>query len=369
MTSLRPGFLRSASLLLAPLLAALPAIASADTLVLGSYPDKLLIVDEGTGKITSRIPLETGLPTSLRYTNDKKKIFVTTITTSGIEVLDPVSKKVLSKFSLNTPTTKWRFTGGVPDPSGKLFYTVAMKIDKQIDRYVVSKWQYVTIDIAQKKVIKAVDIPDEDNQLGASRANFQISDDGKLLYIFRDKVIILETATFKAVDHIELAKPDAAGLEQVSFGGGVELLRNNSEYVSLFNGSDPYIHNKVFGIGRFELATKAFTFTPVGPAPYSMAGLQVTPDGKDGYTVTTQGATGNKRCEFWHFDLTNNTALNKAEFPCRSRFQLGMSSDGTKLYIYGASYDIEVYDAKTLKWEKTWNLEADATMAGMLYAP
>ena len=350
------------------LLAAAPVAASAAPIVMGTYPDKLFVVEETTGKIAEHIKLDTGLPTSLRLSNDHKRIYVTTITTGGIEVLDPATRKVLNKFSLHTPPTKSRFTGGVPDPTGKYFYTIMMTIDKAVDRYKVSKWQYATIDLALKKVVKTVDLPDEDNTLNAARANMMISPDGKLLYLFRDKIIVLNTADFKVVDRIDMAKPEGAGLENTSFGGGVELLRNNDEYVSLFTAADPYIHNKIFGIGRFKLASKTFDFTPIGPAPYQMAGLQITPDGKDGYTVTTQGTTGNKRCEFWHFDLGANKVVDKAEFPCRSRFQFGMSSDGKKLYIYGASYDIEVYDAKTLKWDKTWNLDADATMAGLVYA-
>jgi hypothetical protein len=97
-----------------------------------------------------------------------------------------------------------------------------------------------------------------------------------------------------------------------------------------------------------------------------MSGLEVTPDGKDGYTVITNGLLGNKRCEIWHFDMASTKMVDKAEFHCRSRFTFGMSGDGAKLYIYGASYDIEVYDAKTLKLDRTWDLGADATMAGML---
>ncbi len=364
---------RKAALLAAPLAAiAQPALiqpALAGTLVMGSYPDKLLLVDDESGKVTTRIPLATGLPTSLRMTNDKTKIFVTTITTSGIEVLDAKTKKVLTQFSLNTPTVKYRFNGGVPDPSGKFYYTTAQKFDKLVDRYVVGKMQYVVIDIAQKKVVKAVDVPEEDNTMALGRSWMQISDDGKFLYMFRDKVVILDTATLKAVDHVDLAKPEGTGFEGNTFNGGVETLRNTSEYVSLFVASDPYIHNKQFGLGRFKLASKTFEFAPIGPAPAQIAGLQVTPDMKEGYTAVTQGITGNKRCEFWRFDLTDNKVLDKAEFPCRSRFQFGMSNDGKKLYIYGASYDIEVYDAKTLKWEKTWDLAADATMAGMLYTP
>jgi hypothetical protein len=193
-----------------------------------------------------------------------------------------------------------------------------------------------------------------------------VSDDGKFFYIFRDKVIVVATGDLKTVERFDLAKPEGTGMENVGFGGGVEALRRTDQYVSLFNAADPYIHNKVFGVARFNLATRQFVFTPIGPAPENMAGLQVTPDGKEAYTVVTNGKFGNKRCEFWRFDMTNYKVLAKTEFECKSRFQLGMSLDGKKLYIYGASYDIEVYDTQTLKLEQTWDLGNDATMAGMV---
>jgi hypothetical protein len=37
-----------------------------------------------------------------------------------------------------------------------------------------------------------------------------------------------------------------------------------------------------------------------------MAGLQVTPDKKLAYTIVANGEFGNKRCEFWAFDLTTD---------------------------------------------------------------
>jgi len=58
-----------------------------------------------------------------------------------------------------------------------------------------------------------------------------------------------------------------------------------------------------------------------------------------------------------------------AEVPCRSRFSFGMSGDGKKLYIYGAGFEIEVYDAATLKYEKTWDLNNDVTMGGLIVLP
>jgi len=339
--------------------------AQAATVYLGGYPDQLVLFDEGKGAVTQKVKLATGLPVSMQLSNDKKKLYVTTITTSGIETLDLATKKVTSSFSLNTPTTKYRFNGGVVDAAGRYFYTVAMRIDKEVDRYKVGKPQYLVVDLQQKKIVRTADLAPEDDTFGY-RSGFMLSEDGKTLYMFRDKILVLNTADFKVIERMDLSKPELTGMENVNFGGGVENIRSTREFVSLANASDPYIHNKVFGIARLDLTTRQMNFTPIGPAPESMAGLQVTPDGKEGYTVVTTQKLGNKRCEFWRFDLASNKVLATQEFQCRSRFQFGMSGDGQKLYIYGASFNIEVYDAKTLKLEKDWDLGNDATMAGMV---
>lgn len=369
MTKLRASLksaARAAALVVA-LAAALPAAAA--TLMLGTYPDKLFTVDDTTGAVKERIRLDEGLPVSLRLSNDKKLIYVTTITTSGIVVLDARTLKVLNQFGLNTPTTRYRFYGGVPDAGGRYFYTMLTRFDKRNDRYIVSKPMYAVIDLQKKAVVRTADIDAEDDTAGGFRPAFMLSPDGKTLYLFRDKVLVVDTATLKVVERFDLAKPETTGMEDVNFQGGVESLQNPNEYVALFNAADPYVHNKVFGIGRFDLAHRSFDFTPIGPVPYGMSGLQITPDGKNGYTVVTIGTTGNKRCEFWHFAMDTMKLVDKVEFHCRSRFTFGMSGDGQKLYIYGASYDIEVYDAKTMKLERTWDLGADATMAGLLFLP
>lgn len=348
---------------------ALPAAAA--TMFMGSYPDKVLVVDEATGAVQQRITLASGLPTSMQISNDKKRIYVTTITTSGIEVLDVATRKVVNSFSLNTPTTRYRFNGGVADPSGRYFYTMLTKFEKLNDRYTVSPHMFAAIDLQKKTIVKTAEVPEEDdrNPNAHWRTKYMISQDGKKLYIFRDKVLILDTADLGVKERIDIAKPEGTGMESVSFGGGVEALRNPAEYVSVFNAKDPYIHNTIYGVGRFHLADKTFDFKPIGPAPDGMSGLQVSPDMKEGWTVVTNGQTGNKRCEFWHLDLTTSQVKNKAEFPCRSRFQFGMSSAGDKLYIYGASYDVEVYGAQTLAYEKTVDLGNDTTGAGMIITP
>jgi DNA-binding beta-propeller fold protein YncE len=343
--------------------------APAATLFLGAYPNAIIVFDEAKGQIVDRIVLSTGLPTSMRLSQDRKKIYITTNDHSGIEVLEVATHKVTNHFVLNTPTKRYRFNGGVADPKDQVFYTVTTEMNKLNDRDEIGKLKYTVIDLAQQKIVKAVDIAKEDENANGGfygRAGFEVSPDGKYLYQFRDKVVILNADDFKVVDRIDLAKPDFPGMENVGFGGLLDSIGEPGQHISLFNSADPIVHNRVFGIARFDLTTRHVDFTPIGPAPTGMAGLQVTPDKKTAYTVIANGAGGNKRCEFWAFDLGTNHITARAEVLCRSRFSFGMAGDGKKLYFYGAGFEIEVYDAATLKYERTWDLNNDVTGAGMI---
>jgi len=339
--------------------------AHAGTMFLGGYPSQLMVIDEAKGAVTQEVDLKTGLPMSMRLSDDGKLLYATTITTSGIEVMDVATRKIVNSFSLNTPAVRYRFTGGVADRAGRYFYILGTRIDKGVDAYRISKQQFMVVDLQEKKVVRTADLDPEDQKF-TFRGALMLSPDGKTLYAFRDKIIVVNTADLKTVDHFDLAKPDFPGMQEVSFGGGVGRLQTPGQFVSLFETEDPYIHNKVFGIARLDLDTRQFSFTPIGPSPKALSGLEVSPDGKNGYTVAVNGDLGNQRCEFWRFDLDKSKALDKAEFQCRRRFYFGISGNGQKLYIYGAGFDVAVYDAKTLKPEGAWELTHDITMSGMV---
>jgi hypothetical protein len=343
-------------------------VAQAGSIFLGAYPSSVLVFDDAKETIATRIPLTTGLPTSLRLSMDKKRIYATTNDHGGIEVIDVASRKVINHFVLNTPTKRYRFNGGVPDPTGKLFYTTAVEITKLADHFDISGVKYMVIDLEGQKIAKSVDMAKEDaEEFNAFRAGMEISRDGKFLYDFRDKVVIVNTDDFKVVDRIDLAKPDLPGLENVGFGGMLDSIGEPGKHISLFNAADPYVHNRVFGVARFDLDTRTVDFQPIGPSPQAMSGLMVSPDKKNAWAaVSSGGVVGNKRCEFWHFDLSTNKVLDRVEFSCRTRFYFGMAADGKKLYIYGAGFEIEVYDAVTMKLERTLDLNNDITMAGMI---
>jgi DNA-binding beta-propeller fold protein YncE len=349
------------------LLTLFAAVASAGTLYLPAYPAAVLVFDESKGQIVDRIPLETGTPMSMRLAPDHKKIYVTTVDHNGIEVIDVSTRKVINHFVLNTATRQYRFRSGAVDADGKFFYTVTKQIDKFPEHFEVARAKYTVIDLEQQKIVRTADMSREDEL--TNRYSFEVSPDGKYLYQFGPKITILQTSDFKVVDHLDLAQPDFAGMENVHLGSDLDLISQPGVHTSIFNSADPIVHNRVFGLARFDLATRQVTYNPIGPAPPGMAGLQVTPDKKLAYTIVANGMHGNKRCEFWSFDLTTDRLTQKVEVPCRTRFSFSMSSDGKKLYIYGAGFEIEVYDTATLKLEKTWNLQNDITYAGIIVLP
>src|ERR1700678_4523271 len=349
------------------LFALFAAAASAGTLYLPAYPAAVLVFDEAKGQIVDRIPLETGTPMSMRLSYDHKTIYVTTIDHNGIEVIDVATRKVTNHFELNTGDKQLRFRGGAVDSEGKFFYTVTREIDKLTEHFDVKHAKYTVIDLAQQKIVRTADMPVEDER--TNRLSFEVSPDGKYLYQFGPKIKILQTSDFKLVDTLDLEQPDFPGMENVHLGSDLDLISQPGVHTSVFNSSDPVVHNRVFGLARLDLATRQVTYNPIGPAPSGTAGLQVTPDKKSAYTVVANGANGNKRCEFWKFDLSSDRVTDRVEVSCRTRFSFGMSSDGKKLYIYGAGFEIEVYDTATLKLEKTWDLQNDITYAGIAVLP
>src|SRR5215471_1377833 len=353
------------------LLTIFAATGQAGVLFVSAYPDRVLVIDEATQQVVDTIQTQVGLPTGVRLSYDRKKIYITTGDNNGVAVIDLATHKVLNHFTLNTSKTQFRFNSVAPDPEDKLLYTVVTEVTKQTDRYEIGKPKYAVIDLEAQKISRTVDIPPEDTaaNTGFGRGVFTVSPDGKYLYQFRDSVVIMDTANFKVVDRIELAKPEFPGLSDVGMGPVLQALSEKGFYTSLFNAVDPAVRRRMFGIAKFDLNSREFQFSPIGPTPDGMMGLEVSPDRKSAYTVVLNGDQGMRKCEFWAFDLGANRRTMTSEFPCRPRFSFGMSSTGKELYIYGAGFEIEVYDAATLKLKRTTDLKNDVTMAGMIVVP
>jgi hypothetical protein len=341
--------------------------SSRGLMYIGTWPDKILVIDEAQQKVIDQIKLETGPPLQLTVTPDKKRLIVLT-TKMEVELVDLATRKVLSHFPLSDATHRIFPLGGAIDPQGRYLYTTLRKATKEIDRYKIDKAQFAVVDLQEKKIAKTYDFPKEFDPTAGFLAGYKVSPDGKLLYVFREDILIFDLTNFKQVDKIELSKPLYPGSCPINFRGDDDPNEEPGFVTSVFNATDQVVRRSIFGIARINLTTKAVDFTPIGPAG-PMTRLMLTPDRKTGYVVSFNGQGGTRRTEFWVFDVEGRKVVRKTEFESRTRFNFAVSGDGKKLYIYGAGPTIEIYDAESLKLEKTIPLDGDAITQLLVLRP
>jgi len=349
-----------------PIRAAEATHSSPQIVFFGSWPHHVIVFDSAAEKILDAIDLKTDAPRLLLLSPDKKKLYASTLNDNSITTIDVASRVVTSSFSLNSGNQSVHLYGLAIDPTGKYLYGIATFVTKQIDHYDVSPSRFMVIDLAAKKIARTADLPADEGAFGFHN-EIKLSPDGKLLYIFRNNILVFDAETLKLIKKVDLAKPQAPGIENVSLGILEDPNEQPGKVTSVFSSSDPYVHREVFGIGVIDLAKLSFDFSPIGPVNVGhMMPLYLTPDRKTGYTVAINGDPGSRRCEFWAFDMATRKLVRKREFDGRTRFYFGVSADGTKLFIYGAGYQIEVYDALTFQLRS--NVEAPGDMTTNMVA-
>ena len=327
----------------------------------GMWPHQVGVFDAAQEKIVATIDLKTDIPRTLLLSADNRKLYVSSMKDNAIVTIDLATRSVTSSFSLNSGNQNVRLMGLATDPTGKYLYGLATVISKQIDHYDIGPPEFIVIDLAAQKITRSAPCPRDEDSFGFRNA-IRLSPDGKLLYLFRENISVFDTSSFHLVKKIDLAKPQAPGIENVSFGLLDDPNQVPGKVTSVFTSSDPYVHRAVFGIGVIDLSNLSFDFSPVAPeATGNILQLFLTPDRKVGYTVAIEGDPGNRRCEFWAFDMKTRKRIRKREFGGRTRFYFGASADGAKLFIYGAGYQIEVYDAQTFELRSDVEVPGDVT--------
>ena len=336
-------------------------------LYVGAWPQRVLIVDEATGRLDGEIALKTGVARSIEATRDKKRLIVSTMKDSGIEIIDLATRQVTSSFTLSEGNKKMRPQGLALDSQGKLLYTIITPVEKKIDRFEIGKRKWAVIDIDQKKIARTVDIPPDMEQ--DVRGMLKLSPDGKFIYAFGQNILVFDTVDFKQVEKIDLQKPTfSQATDSLSMFGDMDRWGDPAILQSVFFRTDNVVRRTVFGLARFDLNKRTFDFQPIGPPPNQFSGVQVTPDQKTGYAISIDGQHGDRVTQFMVFDMAKQKLVKRAEFAGRTRFTFAISSDGKKLLIYGAGNTIEFYDAATLKLEKTLDVNADMT-TGLVVIP
>jgi WD40 repeat protein len=344
-----------------PAASAAAANAGAQLMYLGVWPHTVLVMDAAEGKIVDKINLPTDIARTLVLSPDKSKIYASTVKDNSIVTIDLATRKVTDSFPLNTGNTNYRLGGLAIDPSGTMLYSIVTPIVKQIDHFDVNPPEFVTIDLAARKITRMVPFPKDEAVPNSYRRSMKVSPDGKLLYLFGEKIQVYSTTDFKTVKTIELSKTTDPATDGLSLSPIEDPNEPKGKVTGIFETSDPYVHRRIFGIADVDLENMSFDLTPVGPADANMLPMMTTPDRKLGYTVAIYGTHGDRVTEFWVFDMATKKVINRRQFLGRTRLNFGMTADGSKLMIYNAGFQIELYDAKSLELLKTIDLEGDTT--------
>jgi WD40 repeat protein len=344
-----------------------PPEGAQQLLYVATWPHQIVIFDAAQEKIVDRIILSTDVAQQLVLSPDKKKLYASTVKDNSIVTIDLATRKVLGTFALDAANQNVRLLGLAPDPTGKYLYSVGSTVIKKIDHYEIEPTKLFVIDLDNRKISRAADFPADESLVGLWRIQMKFSPEGKYFYLFLGNILVFDSNTLQLVKKIDLADPHVPGVANVVFNPVEEDSAEDpneepGKLTNVFMSSDPYVHRTVFGIAKIDLATLAFDFTPVAPATtLSMTPLLLTPDHQVGYTAAINGGPGNRRCEFWAFDMKTRKLINKKEFDGRNRFSFGLSADGTKIFIYGAGYEIDVYDAKTFQLRSNVAFPGDMT--------
>jgi DNA-binding beta-propeller fold protein YncE len=346
----------------------------AGLMYIGTLDHKILIIDQDKEEVVGEIPL-TGIARSTALSADQKQLYIIN-TKMTIEIVDLEARKVVGTIDLAEPgsrpritatTRNWlvggangRFSGLAVDPTGHYLYTTLRVVTKEIDQYRLDPPKFVAIDVQNRTIAKTFDFPKGFDQGFGFNASYKVSPDGKMLYVFDEDVLIFDLDTFSLVGRIPLSKPPYPGASPYRLTVTDDPFDDKTRVTSVYTAVDSIVHKGTLGLASLNLLTKEVQYTPIGPA-LPMLGFLVSPDRKRGYSVMFTGAGANREVEWWVWDLENHKVIKKEPFEARPTFRFAVSSDGKKLYLYGAGSSLEIFDAETLKSRKLIFLNKDVT--------
>ena len=323
----------------------------------GGRPGVVLILDEATEKVVGQFKTTAGTPAlgGMLLSKDQKLAYWDAENHEDIEIADLAAGKVIDSFRLSEGNKKVRVRALEPDPTNSFLVFMAKSYTKMPDHWEIGPNEILLYDLKEHKVARKIPWPkDEEREF----AGFKFSPDGKLLYIFGDDIIVLDTKDYKEVDKWELTKPYEDGLGRVNLGGIDDTNQDPAFYTTIFTVQDSVQNRRIMGIGKVNLEKKNVEFHALGPA--TPLNFTLAPGRELGYALHQEIG----RYEFWTFDLKNHKIRSRAEFPGRPRMSIKTSSNGKLLYVYMAGRTIDVYEAATYKYLRTIQLDTD--MCGLL---
>jgi hypothetical protein len=323
------------------------------TMYLGARPNRILIIDEATEKVTGFIPLKTGYAESLDLSKDKTRIYARSSNMSDIEVVDVAKREVVDTISFAEPGKRVWLRQFEADPLHRFAVAVTRVSTKLADRWEIGPVSFFQYDLKEHKVMRTVPWPKGEEREGG--VGMQFSPDGKYLYLFADDMFVYDTTDFKEVSKWELSRPIEDGFGRINFNSTDDDYEEPGFFTGIFTVSDAVENRRIMGIGRINMPKLSVDFYALGPA--TPMRFSLAPGRQVAYGLHSEIG----KYEFWKFDLENHKILSRVEFPGRPRMSMKTSSNGKLLYIFTAGNTIDIYDAATYKYLRTIMLDSDMT--------
>jgi DNA-binding beta-propeller fold protein YncE len=331
------------------------------TFYMGTYTDKILVIDEATLAVRDSIKVSIGIPSSMLLSANRAHGYVRNPRSDKVEIVDLAARKSLGNFSLNSGSTIVQIWGMNVDPKERFAILLVKAYTKKVDRYEISRPTLLRYDLAKKAVTDTIPWPK-----GEERENAQIifSPAGDLMYFFTsDDVLVYDAVTLKQVERWDLAQSFyEEGMGRINAGFGADIYEEPGFYTNLFRVSDPVNHRLLMGVARVDLANRSVESYTLGPnQPVS---FRLAPGKKRAYGVFSEVGTS----QFWTFDLETHRVVGKTEFAGRSRMGLTVGTSGNQLYIHTAGNTIDVYDTASFRKLRTVEYDADMTFITLIPA-
>ena len=130
-----------------------PAIpAGAGTIYVTSYKGVVYEIDEATEKIVAEIPVKSGIPGGVQFSNDRSRMYIRDATFEKIDVIDRVKRTTIDSYSLSEGATKTRIWNLRPDPHDKYLILLVKNYTLNGDRWEIGPPTLVQYDMAARKI-------------------------------------------------------------------------------------------------------------------------------------------------------------------------------------------------------------------------
>ena len=327
------------------------------TIYLASYAKQLVAVDEATEKVVAEIPLKNGLAWSMRISPDASRFYVQSADQEHFEVVDIAARRTIDTFAVGgpDPNVHVRALAYAVDPQHRFMVLVARTARKLVDRFEIGGPTFIQYDLHEHTIVRSVPWP-TDPEPRYYGLNLRFSPDGRLLYVFADKIYIYDAASIRQVDSWDLSLPNESGLGRLDLGSLDDTNDAPGFFTALFTTTDPIQHRRQLVVGRVDLAQKQIDMFPVGPVPdYRELSFALGADRKFGYVLLEDI----QRFEFWTLDLAGKRLQNRVPFESRPRMALRSSSNGKIVYIFEAGNTIDLYEVPGFTRLRTITLGGD----------